>query len=116
MMIAVVVLQYELPSGFVHVLCPTAFTMDATHDGPPVFLTSPMWSELNESGITQETPGRLQFVEMSDKTAVGSSLTFEVHSVPVQVWPDATQICAIAFGAIQMPPAFESAQAPPLLP
>ena len=42
--------------------------MDATHDGPPVFLTSQLWSELNASGITQETPRRLQFVEMSDKT------------------------------------------------
>jgi hypothetical protein len=75
-----------------------------------------MWSELNESGITQETPRRLQLVEMSDKTADGWSSTFEVHSVPVHAWPDATQICAIAFGAIQMPPAFESPQTPPLLP
>ena len=82
MMIAVLS-QYELPSGFVHGLFPTALTMDATHDGPPVFLTSPMWSELNESGITQETPRRLQFVEMSDKMADGLNSTFEVHSVPV---------------------------------
>jgi hypothetical protein len=36
MMIAVV-LQYELPSGFVHGLCPTALTMDATHDGRQYF-------------------------------------------------------------------------------
>ena len=41
MMIAVV-LQYELPSGFVQVLFPTASTIDATHEGPPVVFTLPI--------------------------------------------------------------------------
>ena len=36
--------------------------------GRRYLLTWPMWSEFNESGITQETPRRLQLVEMSDKT------------------------------------------------
>ena len=102
-----VLLQYELPSGFVHGLVPTALTIDATHDGPPVFLTSLMWSELNEFGITQETPRSLQFVEMSDKTADGLNSTFEVHCVPVHFRFRATQMCLIAFGAIQMPLAVE---------
>src|SRR5689334_17157155 len=109
MMIAVL-FQYELPSGFVQGLCPTALTMDVTQDGPLVFPTSKLWSELDASGITQETPRRLQLVEMSDKMAAGVSSTFDFHSWPVHVWPDATQMCAMAFGAIQMPPARASAQ------
>ena len=77
--------QYELPSAFLHGLVPTALTMDATHEGPPVNLTFELWSELKALGITQETPRRLQFVEMSDKMADGVSSTFEVHSAPVQL-------------------------------
>src|SRR5271166_2717818 len=82
-----VLLQYELPSGFLHGLVPTALTMDVTNDGPPVFLTSPLWSELNASGTTQDTPRRLQFMEMSDKTDDGVSSTFDVHCVPVHFDP-----------------------------
>ena len=78
-----VLLQYELPSGFLHGLVPTALTIDATHDGPPVLRTSQLWSLSNESGITQETPRSLHLVEMSDKTADGANSRCEVHSVPV---------------------------------
>ena len=83
-----VLFQYELPLGFLHGLFPTALTMDATHDGPPVLLTSQLWSELIPLGTTQETPRSLQFVEMSDKMADGVSSTFEVHSLPVHCLAD----------------------------
>ena len=83
-----------------HVLCPTALTMDATHDGPPVTRTSKLWSELFPLGTTQETPLSVQFVEMSDKTTDGVSSTCAFHSSPVHVPPGPVelQMCAIAFG------------------
>ena len=66
-----VLFQYELPSGFVHWLFPTALTIDATHDGPRVLSDAQAVAESSESGMTQETPLSLQFEEMSDKTAEG---------------------------------------------
>jgi hypothetical protein len=74
-----VLFQYELPCEFLHLLVPTALTMDATH-GPPVNVTAKLWSESTASGITHETPRNLQFVEMSDKTTDCCNSTFEVHS------------------------------------
>ena len=79
-------------------------------------LTLPVWSELNASGITQETPRRLQLVEMSDKIADGVNSRCEVHSSPVHFPPSATQMCLIEFGAIQMPLAVGSSRRRRLLP
>jgi hypothetical protein len=50
--------------------------MDATHDGPLVFLTSPLWSEFSALGATQVTPRSLQFV-MSDKIGEGAVANVE---------------------------------------
>jgi hypothetical protein len=111
-----VLLQYELPSGFLHVLFPTALTIAVTHDGPPTTLTFQLWSELNPLGTTQETPRSLQLVEMSDKIAAGVSSTFCVNCFPTHFWPTAPQVCAIAFGAIQMPKACGSGQVSPPTP
>ena len=97
--------QYELPSAFLHGLVPTALTMDATHDGPPVLSARPAWSEFFPAGVTQETPRSLHLVRMSDKTADAWVSTFEVHSLPVHCPLPATQMCLIAVGAINMPEA-----------
>jgi hypothetical protein len=86
----------------VHVLFPTALTMDATHDGPPVLLAKPAWSEFFPSGVAQATPGSLHLVRLSDKTADEGSMC-EVHSLPVHFPSAALQMCLIAFGANQMP-------------
>src|ERR1700722_12780692 len=108
-----VLLQYELPSGFLHGLVPTALTIDATHDGPPVLRTSQLWSLSNESGITQETPRSLQAgAAMSDKTFDGANSRWEVNSLPAHFPLTAPQMWAIELGAIQVPVGLESFQVP----
>src|SRR5215469_11959648 len=97
-----VVFQYELPSAFVQVLVPTALTIWATHDGPAVLLTSPIWSELIPSGVTQDTPASLQFVDRSDNTSDGLRSTFDFHSLPLHFLLRAAQMWEIALGAIQI--------------
>ena len=87
-----------------HGLVPTALTMDATQDGPPVLSRLPEWSEFYPSGVTQETPRSLHLVRMSDKTADGLGSMLLVNSLPVHCPSTALQMCLIAFGAIQMPP------------
>lgn len=94
--------QYPAPPSQ-SVLTPIAFTMEATHEGPPPSL-KPAWSEFAPLGTTQLSDRRLQLA-VSCKTSAGLRSTLFDHSGPVQIPPGllGSQICSIALGAVQIP-------------
>jgi hypothetical protein len=82
---------------------PTAFTIDATHDGPPPVLIAG-WSEFWPVGVTQETLASLQPL-ISVNTWAGWKTTFD-HAVPVH-WSFPFTVAALQselteFGADQI--------------
>jgi hypothetical protein len=88
-------------------LLPTAFTTDATHDGPEPSLI-PGWSDACPRGMTQLTLASWPFA-ISVNTCVFGMITLLVQSAPVQAVPFGggafgTQMCSILVGAFQIIP------------
>src|SRR5579864_4827979 len=100
-----VVFQKLLPSVFLQVLLPMAFTSDATQAGPPPVLDR-AWSELAAVGITQVICLNRQVGLLTSfrKSAGLVTSTLFVHSDAVHCPLTGPQMWRIALGAVQMEP------------